>query len=111
MSLSGDKGVAQFKKSVKMGHPSKYDNIVSSNFVLYMLTFPDIFRRNSKKAPCIMWEHLASCGSPLHHVGASHLKHLRRSQQGSCGVGDVLAGSSVKGVASTRFKYGQVWKG
>ena len=22
MSLSGDKGVAQFKKSVKMGHPS-----------------------------------------------------------------------------------------
>ena len=24
MSLSGDKGVAQFKKSVKMGHPSDY---------------------------------------------------------------------------------------
>ena len=23
MSLSGDKGVAQFKKSVKMGHPSQ----------------------------------------------------------------------------------------
>ena len=39
---------------------SKYDDEVSSNFVLYMLTFPDIFRRNSKKAPCIMWEHLTS---------------------------------------------------
>ena len=39
---------------------SKYDDVVSSNFVLYMLTFPDIFRRNSKKAPCIMWEHLTS---------------------------------------------------
>ena len=27
MSLSGDKGVAQFKKSVKMGHPTGYTMI------------------------------------------------------------------------------------
>ena len=27
MSLSGDKGVAQFKKSVKMGHPNQQHNI------------------------------------------------------------------------------------
>ena len=31
MSLSGDKGVAQFKKSVKMEHPSDYESPKSTN--------------------------------------------------------------------------------
>ena len=29
MSLSGDKGVAQFKKSVKMGHPTVQHTMIS----------------------------------------------------------------------------------
>ena len=36
MSLSGDKGVAQFKKSVKMGHPSGDDE---NNYVLENLDY------------------------------------------------------------------------
>ena len=34
MSLSGDKGVAQFKKSVKMGHPNQDINIDDEFFLL-----------------------------------------------------------------------------
>ena len=37
MSLSGDKGVAQFKKSVKMGHPTCHTKIEHSwLFCLYV---------------------------------------------------------------------------
>ena len=42
MSLSGDKGVAQFKKSVKMGHPNGED---TPAIALYLQTdsVPGVF--------------------------------------------------------------------
>ena len=36
MSLRGDKGVAQFKKSVKMGHPNLYVHLDAKNATTVM---------------------------------------------------------------------------